>query len=303
METIHNIEPLADSFQKHRFGKTVQVPHGTVVIHDPKLIVGIQNGQHEMVRLIPLVIRIPLPAETRHRGSRGSAVMPIRDVKRLDRGKFLPKLQDLCRIAQDPDCMADIVIGGKIEFGGSFHHTPDQSIDLFPLAVGHQNRPGLRPNRIDVQRSLPLLVRAREFVLPDPAPFVFFNRNAGNESCLNMLAHSLPVKIKSCLIFRNQDALPNQPFQIFFRPLIDAGIFHTVCGGEIDFRLLHMEKIQRFVPHPFLRLFHIHHIIGQRGHLIRKQRRGSQGPEGEYIGHACSLSETVRRHFETASRE
>ena len=80
METIHNIEPLADPLQKHRFRKTVQVPHGTVVIHDPKLIVGIQNGQHEMVRLIPLVIRIPLPAETRHRGGRGSAVMPIRDV-------------------------------------------------------------------------------------------------------------------------------------------------------------------------------------------------------------------------------
>ena len=75
----------------------------------------------------------------------------------------------------------------------------DKFVEFGVGAVGQKNRAGLRVQGLDVPDAVVLLVRPRQLVLFDGPVQVFLATGRGDEAGLRMLAHDLPVKIKTRL--------------------------------------------------------------------------------------------------------
>ena len=175
-----NQEFFIDSFQKRLFRKAVEIPDGTVVIHDSELILGKQDGHQEMIRLVPPIAGIPVLPKAGDRRRGGGPVMAVGDVEGFDQGEPFHDVRISAGSLMTQTVWTTPSSAVKSYSGGPASDPRRQTVDRLPPPVGEQDRPRLRPDGVDMTRPLLFLVGPRQFVPPDPPGFILGDTDAGH---------------------------------------------------------------------------------------------------------------------------
>ena len=87
MGTFRHVKYLPDPGEELPDLESVEVLHGPVIIHDPELIVREQDGEKEVVFLVPPVPGVSLCALIPDAGGGGGPVVAVGDVERPNRSE------------------------------------------------------------------------------------------------------------------------------------------------------------------------------------------------------------------------
>ena len=117
-----------------------------------------------------------------HARGRRRAMVAVGDVERRHGVEGGGDVANQRLVADDPDRMADAVVGGDFGRRGAGASLGEQTVGRWRVRVGQQDRAGLGIERLDLPYPVVFLVRAGELVLLDAPGVVGRHRGGGDET-------------------------------------------------------------------------------------------------------------------------
>ena len=261
-------EMLVEAAEELLVREAVQVLHHAVVI-DNRQLVGRETDRHEVIIfLVAPVVGILLCLFSPHKGGGGGTMVAVGNIERRNLGEQLRDTTDICLIVDDPEGMAEAVVGShKIilrRAGGIFRH---ELVQLGIVGIGKEDRLDIRVIDADVLHAVLLFVATRELVLFDDPVHIVRDIGPDDETVLRLAVHSLGINVIALLLVLDQPTTLLEETEVVGGLLIDTRIVLVGADGEIDFGFDNM--IQRFFIALGLatRFIRIKHIVRAGNHL------------------------------------
>ena len=106
---------------------------------------------------------------------------------------------------------------------------------------------------------------------------IFLATGGGDEADLGVLAHDLPVQIKTRLVVLLQRALGDELLEILPALGINRRRIQIRARRQVNFRLADVQEAQRIAGGERARLVGRHHVVGQLADLSGEFGFGPQG--------------------------
>ena len=261
-------EMLVEAAEELLVREAVQVLHHAIVI-DNRQLVGREANRHKVVvLLVAPVVGILLSLFGTHKSGGGGTMVAVGDIECRNLGEQLRDTTDICLIVDDPEGMAEAVVGShKIilrRAGGIFRH---ELVQLGIVGIGKEDRLDIRVIDADVLHAVLLFVATRELVLFDDPVHIVRDIGPDDETVLRLAVHRLGINVIALLLVLDQPATLLEETEVVGGLLIDTRIVLVGADGEIDFGFDNM--IQRFFIALGLatRFIGIKHIVRAGNHL------------------------------------
>ena len=143
----------------------------------------------------------------------------------------------------------------------------DEGVDRRDVAVGQENRAGLRTERHDVAGAVVLLVAACRFVLLDDAGIVFGGGSGARDADLRAAVHGERVDVEVCLGIMGEGGRRAEAFEVRERLVVHGVGMDVRARGEFDLGAGDAEEGQRIAVGELRRFGGVHDVVGDGGDL------------------------------------
>ncbi|OPZ62392.1 MAG: hypothetical protein BWY86_00413 [Candidatus Aminicenantes bacterium ADurb.Bin508] len=214
-------------------------------------------------------------------------MVAVGDVEEGDGGEERDDLLLNRLVLDDPKGVDNAVWGGEVVLGSLLALRYEDGIQVLPAAVGEEDRSGLGVEGDDVAGPVDLLVFPGELVLLDDVLLVIFHRGACDETCLDVVAHLLPVNVDVLLFVGNEDPFVYEAAEVFGRLGVDAVIVEVDTRVQVDLGLGDVKERDRVGFGHLPGLFGAENIVGRGREPNGDLLVGSESFEGFNESHCC----------------
>jgi len=163
--------------------------------------------------------------------------MPVRDIELRQGVDRAGQRRDGVRVVDDPELVADAVVGGDVDVRAARRGAPQQGDDLRGGRIGDHHRPGLGIDRLDLAHAVVFLDGGRELVLADAVAGVIGDRGGRGEPGLPAVAPGQPVDIVAGRRVAGQHAGRDHAGEIVGGLGVDGAIVRVDARVEVDLGL------------------------------------------------------------------
>ena len=153
------------------------------------------------------------------------------------------------------------------------------------VGIRQQHRAGLGGQRLDLADAVVFLVGAGELMLADAVAVVVGDRSGGHEAGLDMLAHGHPVGVIARRRIADQDAVGDQPVEIFRGFGVNLRGVGVGIGRQVDLGLGDVQEAERLSGSLRAGFGAGQHVVGRGGNIAGAAGRRAQSAEGLDEGH------------------
>ena len=284
---VLNLEVLAHFVEELLGGEAVEIANHAVVVDDLEVACGEGHGHEVVVFLVALVVGVVLCLFGANEGSGGAAVVAVGDVEVGDFVKLLGDGVDSLGVFDEPESVAEAVVGNEVVLGLAGGNVADDLLELLVVGESEEHRLDVGVVATHVFHAVFLLVAAGELMLFDSAFHIIVHPSGHYEAILGASVHCLGVDIVVLLVVLNEPAVFLELLEVLHSFVVDFGVVLVETGFKVDFGLDDM--IKRFgVALGFLAcLFRVEHVVGTRHYLFDHLLRRTDTLERFYFCHCC----------------
>ena len=211
--------------------------------------------------------------------------MAVGDVKGGEPGEGALDPGDEPGVVDDEEDVPDVVVGRDVDFGPSLHAFGDEGVDRVGPAVGQEDGPRLRPERLDVAHAVVFLVHTGQLVFLDDVVEIILARRGGDQTDLDVLAPDLLVDVEVTGLVRGDRPFAQEAVEVLFALGVDGVRIEIGARRQVDLRLADVQERVGVAGRELPRLFRCQDVVGRGGDEMGEIFAGTDAPERLNVGH------------------
>ena len=259
-----NGECLAELCDEFVGSVAVQILHHAVVVHYLKLVAGEEDRKEEIEFFAAVVVGKLLAALEADLDRRSRSVVTVGDVEVVDSAEERSDAGVCLGAVDDPNGVGDAVLGHEIIDGGVIiFPIRNYGGDIALRAIGQEYRAGVGIAVVDVIYPVRFLIGTGQLVLLDDVVDIVVDGYAADKAGLAPAVHYLAVDVETGVLILLAYAVAHELVEILPRLEVDLLGVEVGARGQVDLRLVDVQKRMRLALDHFGSFGAAHNVIGQ----------------------------------------